>query len=171
MARLVFLAAACGLLGCAEEGPALLEAGIGQVDRNCIQLMTSRGWAIRSLRVAVVDIDSGQLGELIEGECIQDIEELVVRFPGEILSWFEGRGYIARGMPVDSASKVQIIGYQNEACVHSTEPLGPIVCAISEEVISGATYDAGDTVELDFACPSMEPQANGMFTQCIRGEL
>ncbi len=146
----------------------------GHIDRSCPHDGSSdvpiEAWRIRSIRVEVIEWYSGSPGEPLVSECSEDIEGLAIRHPQQLIDWFDERGYVARDIPAEVPTRLQIIGFSNADCTIEFRPVvGPLLCGLSEGVLSESTYGEGDPVRLTFACPApANPESTGAYGVCLR---
>lgn len=174
MARwFLVLASVLGCVGCGQE-EIVLEAVAGAIDRSCPRADSSgtlpEAWPIRSIRIEAIEWYSGVPGDAIVSECAQDIRGLEIQHPQALIDWYTTQGYLVRGIPADVPTHLQIIGFSNRDCGMVFRPLGPLICGLSQDVVSGSSYSSGDSVRIDFACPvdPRDPAGTGLYGICLR---
>jgi len=151
--------------GCGAE-EVILEATAG-ITGNCPR-PSSVGvepdpWSVRSLQVSLIEWTGGVPGQVLEQECISNIEGFAIRYPQDALDWFDERGYVARGIPGGAATKVQVVAFLNEDCRMEGEPVGPLMCGLTESELSQSTFAEGDRVRFAFYCTARENVAPFLF--------
>jgi hypothetical protein len=170
MARL--LALVLVLAGCGND-VIVLEAVTGGIDRSCPRADPSgtlpEAWPIRSIRVEAIEWYSGIPGDSIVSECAEDIRGLEIVHPQQMIDWYATQGYLVRGIPAEVPVHLQVIGFSNTDCAIVFRPIGPLICGLSYDAISQSTFTSGDSVRIQFACPSdpRDPMASGLYAQCL----
>ncbi len=160
-------------MGCGGEDEVILEAIPGVIDRSC-----SRGssdgtlpqeFQIQSIRVEAIEWESGTPGPPIASECSDNIRDFYIRHPRQLIDWYTDQGYLVRGIPADVPTRVQIIGFLNNDCTIEWRPLGPLVCGLTEGVLTEDTYSSGDPLRFTFACVAdpRDPADTGLFGMCV----
>lgn len=165
------LALVAALTSCGTQ-EVTLEAVTGLMDESCPRSSSGstlpESWPIRSIRLEVIEWYSGDAGEAIISECAPDIEGLAIRHPQQLINWYDERGYLVEGIPAAVPTRVQLIGFSNRDCTIELHPLGPLICGLSQDVLSESTFASGGSVPFTFACPtnSSEP-TRGVFGVCL----
>ncbi len=156
--------------GCSDQ--LRLLAVVGYIDPSCPhpEHPPVVPFTFGSIRVEVIEWYSGEAGTVRSSECIDHLSGLAAYSPLDLMDYFDERGYVAQGIPTDVPTRVQIIGFLNDDCVLSINPVGPAVCGLTIETLSETGYGHGDELRFTFSCASslehpLEPR--GLFENCL----
>ena len=162
------LAGACG-----GKDEVILEAVSGVVDRSCTRGNPDgtlpQAWQIQSIRIEVIEWYSGAAGATLVSECSENIDDFQIRHPRQLIDWYSEQGYLVRGIPAEIPTRVQLVGFLNTDCEVEWRPLGPLVCGLTEGVLTEDTYSSGDPLRFTFACVAdpRAPENTGLFGLCM----
>jgi len=106
-------------------------------------------WQVRSVRVQVIEFHGVENTETVATECVDVPAGTIIHDQWEMLEWFDDRGYIVRGVPVDMSTRIQLVGFRSTGCPN---PADATVCAITAESLTGTTYEGGEVIPMWFVC-------------------
>jgi hypothetical protein len=160
VARLALLALAA-TLACNDE--VVLEAAVG-LSYNCQRPEGVMITQASSIRVEVIEWYSGAPGDVRDSECFDDLD-LEIDRPIDLIDWFDERGYVARRIPTDVPTRVQLVAFGEPGC----EVVGgqADICAISQDTLSETGFSEGDTTRFSFSCRPQSGDLTGTLATCL----
>ncbi len=169
-----------GLSHCRDE-ELLLNAVLGHGPPN----MSCKGFSgmdissndtsllLGSFRVQIIKYSSNIPDGVLHDECNnleKNSDKFEITQAQDLLDWFGDRGYLAKNIPADSATKVQILAIENDSCELGNNFLEVKVCGLTA-MLSEASFEDGGMVKVDFFCyAEQDGHEREEFVKCITQE-